>query len=93
MKKFFTAGIFWLIASFAYSQQWQNFPDSLSGLSEFQWTKSIAYLIELDRSSDPGSVHTLLDYLVTVYSGANEAGKYNGIVNGIHPGPIAWRTS
>jgi tetratricopeptide (TPR) repeat protein len=83
MKKFFAVGILWFIFSCAHSQQWQNFPDSLSGLSEFQWTKSIAYLLELDRSSDPASVHTLLDYLVTVYNGTTEAGKYSGTINAI----------
>jgi tetratricopeptide (TPR) repeat protein len=83
MKKFFAVGIFWFIFSCAHSQQWQNFPDSLSGLSELQWTKSIAYLLELDRSSDHASVHTLLDYLVSVYNGTTEAGKYTGTINTI----------
>lgn len=83
MKKSFAVGILWFIFVCAHSQQWQNFPDSLSGLSGFQWTKSIAYLLELDRSSDPASVHTLLDYLVAVYNGSTEAGKYTGTINAL----------
>jgi hypothetical protein len=78
MKKIYVTGFLWFVFFTAQSQTWKNFPDSISGLSEEDWTKSIELILELDRRKASDSVHSLITYLSTIYAGQQEASRHNG---------------